>query len=165
MIISEKSDIIICHIDETFNNAIHMQKKEKGFRDYFKELGEFEYNILTLNANKKNLDKLLNKYLISHQNVKGIFVTTSKAFNVVEILQENSYKNIKVIGYDLLSENIKYLKNNIISFLIHQSPKVQTYLALTYLIEYFLFNKEIPNQKLLPIDIVNSENLGSYIEN
>jgi len=42
---------------------------------------------------------------------------------------------------------------------------VQTYLALTYLIEYFLFNKEIPNQKLLPIDIVNSENLGSYIEN
>ena len=144
MIISEKSDIIICHIDETFNNAIHMQKKEKGFRDYFKELGEFEYNILTLNANKKNLDKLLNKYLISHQNVKGIFVTTSKAFNVVEILQENSYKNIKVIGYDLLSENIKYLKNNIISFLIHQSPKVQTYLALTYLIEYFLLIKKFP---------------------
>ena len=165
MILPKKSDIIICHIDETFNNAIHMQKKEKGFRDYFEEVGDLEYSILTLNVNKENLNKSLNKFLKSKDNVSGIFITTSKAFNVVEILQESNYKNIKVIGYDLLYENINFLKRNIISFLIHQSPKAQTYLGLTYLIEHFLFNKDIPNQKLLPIDIVNSENLSSYIEN
>ncbi|MFH4964783.1 LacI family DNA-binding transcriptional regulator [Gaetbulibacter sp. M235] len=165
MILPKKSDIIICHIDETFNNAIHMQRKEKGFRDYFEEVGDLEYSILTINVNKENLNKSLNKFLKSKDNVSGIFVTTSKAFNVVEILQESNYKNIKVIGYDLLNENINFLKKNIISFLIHQSPKAQTYLGLTYLIEHFLFNKDIPNQKLLPIDIVNSENLSSYIEN
>ncbi|MGM5468970.1 substrate-binding domain-containing protein [Flavobacteriaceae bacterium LMO-SS05] len=165
MIVPQKSEIIICHIDETFNNAIHMQKKEKGFRGYFEELGSVEYKVLTLNANKENLNKSLNNFLKTHDQVSGIFVTTSKAFNIVEILQENNYKNIKVIGYDLLNENIKFLKSNSISFLIHQSPKVQTYLGLTYIVEHFLFNKDIPNQKLLPIDIVNSENLSSYIEN
>lgn len=35
LITPENSDIIICHIDETFNNASHMQQKEKGFRDFF----------------------------------------------------------------------------------------------------------------------------------
>ena len=165
MIVPNKSDIIIFHMDETFNNAIHMQQKEKGFRDYFSELSNFECNILTISANQANLNKSLNKLLKSQENVSGVFVTTSKAFNVVEILQEGNFKDIKVIGYDLLAENINFLKNNHISFLIHQSPKAQTYLGLTYLVEHFLFNKEIPNQKLLPIDIVNSENLSSYIEN
>tara|TARA_R110002050_G_scaffold261556_1_gene401608 strand:+ start:83269 stop:84312 length:1044 start_codon:yes stop_codon:yes gene_type:complete len=165
MIIPKKSDIVICHMDETVNNAIHMQKKEKGFKDYFEELGNHEYKTLTLNVNKESLNQSLNKFLKLHENISGIFVTTSKAFNIVEILQESNYKNIKVIGYDLLSENINFLKRNIISFLIHQSPKTQTYLGLTYLIEHFLFNKDIPNKKLLPIDIVNSENLSSYIEN
>jgi LacI family transcriptional regulator len=81
----------------------------------------------------------------------------------VEILQYHSHKDIKVIGYDLLDKNNDLLKKNKISFLIHQSPKTQTYLGLTYLIEHFLFNKEIPHTKLLPIGIVNSENLITYL--
>jgi LacI family transcriptional regulator len=164
MLIHEKSTVIICHLDEPINNASHMQKKEKGFRAYFDELRKLEYNILTFNADKENLNKSLNEFLNAQENVSGIFVTTSKAHNVIEILQENNFKNIKVIGYDLLSENITLLKSNLISFLIHQSPKAQTYIGLTYLIEHFLFNKDIPDQKLLPIDIVNSENVSSYIK-
>ncbi len=165
MIVPKKSNIIICHIDETFNNAIHMQKKERGFRDYFEELDALQYTIHTINVNKENLKKSIHKILKVQKDVTGIFVTTSKAHNVVEVLQENNYKDIKVIGYDLLEENTHFLKNNIISFLIHQSPRAQTFLGLTFLIEHFLFNKEIPNKKLLPIDIINSENLSSYIEN
>ena len=165
MLIQENSTVVICHLDEQINNASHMQKKEKGFRKYFEELGTSTYNLLTFNTDKENLKKSLNEFLKTQHNISGIFVTTSKAFNVVEALQENNYTNIKVIGYDLLSENIKFLKSNDISFLIHQSPKAQTYFGLTYLVEHFLFNKDIPDQKLLPIDIINSENLNTYIEN
>jgi len=165
MIVAENSNIVICHLDEPFNNAIHMQKKEKGFKDYFHGLKNFKCNILTFNADRENLNKSLKEFLKTQENVSGMFVTTSKAYSVVEILQESNYKNTKVIGYDLLSENVNYLKNDLISFLIHQSPETQTYLGLTHLIEHFLFNKEIPNQRLLPIGIINSENLSSYTEN
>ena len=164
MIVPKKSDIVICHLDEPFNNATHMQKKEKGFRGYFENLGHFEYNLLTFNSDKESLHKSLNDFLNIQKNVSGIFVTTSKVFNVVEVLQERKYNNLKIIGYDLLNKNVSLLKSNAISFLIHQRSKSQTYLGLTYLVEHFLFNKDIPNQKLLPIDIVNSENLDSYIE-
>ncbi|MDO5968973.1 LacI family DNA-binding transcriptional regulator [Flavivirga aquimarina] len=165
MITPKNSEIIICHIDETFNNALHMQQKEKGFRDYFDEQNHDSYTISTLSVSQENLYKSLITFLKSKQNISGIFVTTSKVYKVVEILRDNNLKNIKLIGYDLLTENIDFLKEDIISFLIHQNPKTQTYLGLTYLVEHFLFDKEIQNQKLLPIDIVNSENLSSYIEN
>ncbi|GAA3648569.1 LacI family DNA-binding transcriptional regulator [Flavivirga jejuensis] len=165
MIVPEKSEVVIVHIDETFNNAIHMQQKEKGFRDYFGEFRGTNNNVSVLSVKQENLYQSLIEFLKSNQNISGIFVTTSKAYKVVEILQQNNFKNIKLIGYDLLTENIDLLKSNIISFLIHQSPKTQTYLGLTYLVEHFLFKKEIPSKKLLPIDIVNSENLGSYLEN
>ena len=58
--------------------------------------------------------------------------------------------------------NIKYLKKNAITFLIHQNPKHQAYIGINQLVEHFLFDKKIPKQKLLPIDIVNSENFDGY---
>ncbi|WP_445730917.1 LacI family DNA-binding transcriptional regulator [Mariniflexile sp.] len=165
MVVQPQSKIVIVHIDEVFNNAIHMQEKEKGFRNYFEELLGAKYDVLTLNVVQSELGKLLPEFLNSQKNVSGIFVTTSKAYKIVETLQYIDYKNVKVIGYDLLSKNIGFMKNKKIDFLIHQNPKTQTYLSLTYLVEYFLFSKDIPKQKLLPIDIVNSENLSSHIQN
>lgn len=163
MVTQPKSKIIIIHIDEVINNALHMQEKEKGFRNYFEELIDTTYDVSTLNVIQSELDKSLSDFLNLHQNVSGIFVTTSKAYKVIETLKEINYKNIKIIGYDLLPNNTDFMKNKNINFLIHQNPKMQTYLSLNYLVEYFLFGKEIPTQKLLPIDIVNSENLSSYI--
>lgn len=165
MVTVPKSEIVIIHIDETFNNALHMQQKESGFRSYFEEMTGNINNLLTYNAKKTDLNELLIELISPSHNISGIFITTSKAYKVAEIIQYFGDKNIKIIGYDLLDENIAYLKNNIIHFLIHQNPKRQTYLALTYLVEYFLFNKDIPNQKLLPIDIVNSENVTHYKNN
>ena len=75
-----------------------------------------------------------------------------------------SNRKIEIIGYDLLKNNIEFLNKNEISFLIHQNPKRQIYIGITSLIEHFIFGKEIPNEKLLPIDIVSSENLSSYID-
>jgi len=164
-LVPDNHDIVICHFNETLNNAIHMQQKEKGFRDYFNGLKGSDRKILTLSVDQTNPDRSLANFLESNNKALGFFVTTSKSYNLVEILQDHSHKDIKVIGYDLLDRNNELLKKNKISFLIHQSPKTQTYIGLTYLIEHFLFNKEIPNKKLLPIGIVNSENLITYLEN
>lgn len=164
MVVDDKSKIVIIHIDESINNALHMQEKEKGFRNYFKDLFNSEYELVTLNVLQSELYKSLSSLLKSKKNISGIFVTTSKAYKVVQILEKENYQNVKIIGYDLLDENVQLMESNYINFLIHQNPKMQTYISLTYLIEHFLFNKEIPNKKLLPIDIVNSENVQSYIQ-
>ncbi|QTE24016.1 LacI family DNA-binding transcriptional regulator [Polaribacter cellanae] len=161
IIIPKNSNIAIIHIDEDFNNAIHMQQKEKGFRSYFFELPNSSYQITTYGSKNADLKNKIKYILNISRNLKGIFVTTSKTYRVAEFTKE---ENIKIIGYDLLDENIRYLKENRINFLIHQNPKKQVFLGLTYLVEHLLFGKEIPAKSLLPIDIINAENLDSYLE-
>ncbi|MBG6062315.1 LacI family transcriptional regulator [Flavobacterium sp. CG_9.1] len=159
----KKGLIAIIHIDEDYENAIHMQEKEKGFRNYFKHLESSEFEILTCKLEHPEFNNKLTSFLNSHSDIAGIFVTTSKAYQVAEITSEMKDKRISIVGYDLLESNINLMNNNAIDFLIHQNPKRQAYLGTASLIEYFIFDKEISKLKLLPIDIINSENAKDYL--
>ncbi len=52
--ISDKGQIAIIHIDETYKNAIHMQEKERGFRNYFdtKENSAVHYHNFKIKKSK-----------------------------------------------------------------------------------------------------------------
>ncbi|WP_223548693.1 MULTISPECIES: LacI family DNA-binding transcriptional regulator [Aestuariivivens] len=160
------AEVAIIHIDEVFKNATHMQEKEKGFRSYFNELKDNSFSINTYklkHRNANNLKKTIKYFIDTHPEINGFFVTNSK-INLLAALLNNSKKSTCVVGYDLLQENIKYLKSGIIDYLIHQNPKRQAYLGTVFLADYILFNKVIPNKNLIPIDIVNSENYMGYLK-
>jgi LacI family transcriptional regulator len=159
----KKGTIAIIHIDEKYKNAVHMQEKEKGFRNYFSELESNKFEILTCKLKHPQFDIKLIDFLNKYPNTAGIFVTTSKAYYVAEITSKIVDKKIALVGYDLLENNIEYLNSKTINFLIHQNPKRQAYLGITSLIEHFIFDKEIPSQQLLPIDIITTENAKNYI--
>lgn len=161
----KKGHIGIIHIDEDYQNATHLQEKEKGFRSYFNTVNTSNYKITTVNLNykkSKNFSTSLHEFLDNNPPINGIFVTISKSYVVVEALKEKA-NDIAIVGYDLVKKNIEFLKQGQIDFLIHQKPKQQVYIGLSYLAEYFLFDKEIPSQLLLPIDIVTSENIDGYL--
>ena len=61
--ISQKGQIAIIHIAEKFKNAIHMQEKEKGFRNYFVEKEDSIYEIISLKLKKTNYDTKLNYWI------------------------------------------------------------------------------------------------------
>ena len=165
--LNNKATVAIIHIDEIFKNATHMQEKEKGFRDYFNELKDDNFEITTYKLKHRNFDNLKKtvKYFIdTHPEISGAFVTNSKIHLLAALLKENNSERC-IVGYDLLSENMEYLESGVIDFLIHQNPKRQAYLGLVFLIEHFLFDKDIPEKRFLPIDIINSENVSTYLDN
>ena len=159
-LINQHSKIAIVHIDEAFNNAIHMKQKEQGFNSFFKEIGSFQIKTLTLNSNE--FGSKFPDFVEQFDSSDAFFVTTSKAYEVAKALKKEG-KKCSIVGYDLLVNNVTCLKTGEIDFLIHQSPKTQASLGLKGLIETLLFGKEIPKKRLLPIDIVNSENVESYL--
>lgn len=161
--IIEKGDMAIIHIDEKYKNAIHMQEKEKGFRSYFEDLDGFTDNILKCKIKYTETEDKLRDFLKAHPDLTGIFVTNSKAFHVARLLESENKDHIKLVGYDLLAENVHYLKDGVIDFLIHQNPRQQAYLGLKFLIENLVFEKDIPRKHLLPIDIINSENVTPFL--
>ena len=162
--IAQKGKITIIHIDEKFKNAIHMQEKEKGFRNYFLENANSDYEIITLKLKRINYDTKLNDFLHENKDLSGVFITTSKAYQIAKIINESANNKISIIGYDLLDKNINLLNQGIIDFLINQNPKQQVYLGISSLVDHFIFGKQLSNETLLPIDIVNSENASYYIE-
>ncbi|MRH99258.1 substrate-binding domain-containing protein [Kriegella sp. EG-1] len=159
-ITNKKCHIGILHINE----ESHMKNKEKGFRSYFKEKYKKPKEIVTysLTSNENvNLKDKISQFLKKNAGISAIFVTNSKAYLIANLLK-NENKKIMIVGYDLLNENIKLLKNGDIEFLIHQKPYRQAYLGVSYLAENLLFGKKIPSQNLLPIDIITAENVKYY---
>lgn len=161
--IVQKGDIAILHIDEKYENAIFMQQKEKGFRSFFNETKEFADNIIPCTLNHPDFKNSLISFLVKNKSLTGVFVTTSKVHQVAKVIETGNFPKINIIGYDLLNKNVDYLKSGVIDFLIHQNPKRQTYVGLKYLVEHFLLEKNIPEQILLPIDIINSENVKPFM--
>jgi LacI family transcriptional regulator len=161
--IMQKGDVAILHIDEKYKNAMFMQKKEKGFKSFFNELPDSDHSVLKCKLKHPDFESVLSNFLDEHPKLTGIFVTTSKTYQVADFLQNKKHKHISLVGYDLLNENVAHLKKGTIDFLIHQNPKQQAYFGLKFIVEHFLFEKEIPAQLLLPIDIVNSENVAPFM--
>jgi len=162
--ICDHGDLVIIHINEVYKNAVHMQEKEKGFRAYFKESKKDNYKIYTCKLKNSNFEDNLAKFLNKHPNLCGIFVTTSKAYQVAEIVKNKKITKPAIVGYDLLDRNVSHLSDGVIDFLINQNQKRQAYLGIIRLMDHYIFEKEIANDLLLPIDIVNSENAKYYID-
>ncbi len=159
-------EIAIIHFNESYENAIHMQEKERGFRAFLGEPKKGDFNLTSHKFQSPvqgEPGKELRQFMKSAPQVSGIFVTTSQAYQIAKLVAETT-NDVVLIGYDLLAENIKYLKQGAINFLIHQNPQTQTYLGITHLAEHLALQKPIQEKKLLPIDIVTSENLEFYLE-
>ena len=92
--------------------------------------------------------------------MNGIFVTTSKAHLVAGIRID---PGIPIIGYDLLLRNVHHLERGKIKFLIFQNPKLQAYQGLSLLADHVTKSIPHPKEKFLPIEIVSSENIESYL--
>lgn len=162
----EPTTFIVAHIDEDLANSQHLLKKERGFSDYFQQNEYKNFNIIVAQLkdrdNKTGFHRQLETILEKYPETAGIFVTNSRAFHIASFLEERGIKQIRLIGYDLLDQNIHYLKKEIINFLINQNPFKQGYFGIDILFNY-LISKRKPNPiKFLSLDLITKENLIYY---
>jgi LacI family transcriptional regulator len=162
---SEPGTFAVLHIDEDVHDSVHLLDKEKGFRDFFIEKNKSGFAIVDFILNPKDpsfANQL--KELLTDSNLKGIFVSTSKGTSVAaSFLEQNGKNNIRLIGYDLLEENLKYLRNGVIDFLINQNPKRQVNLGISHLINVLMFKRTAPKKDLFPLEVITIENVDSYL--
>jgi LacI family transcriptional regulator len=157
---------VVVHIEEDIQNSAHLINKEKGFRDFFKENGN---GVKVITADLPNPDHIaffenLDYLFAENPDIKGLYTTTSKAFEIGKYFRKRVIEGIHLIGYDLLDKNIQFLEDGVIDFLINQNPKGQGYWGITSLTDQVVFKKEIKHKRLLPLDIIIKENLEYYIE-
>ncbi len=158
--------LAVLHVNEDLGNSVHLAEKEKGFREYFDDKNPNAFEIRTLNLTSPNnpaFEKELLE-LIGNNKVRGLFISTSKATAIIAaFLEKHRRTDLKLIGYDMLEENIFYMKKGVIDFLINQNPKRQAFLGINHLVGQLILHKNPPANELLPLEIISRENLASYL--
>ena len=159
--------LAVLHINEDLGNSVHLAEKERGFRDYFQCHTQDGFDIRTFNLYNSpeiSLDGQLVD-LLKEESLKGIFVSTSKGtYLTAGFIERNNREHLKVIGYDMLDENVRYMQKGVINFLIHQNPKRQAFLGINHLVGHLILKKEAPAHDLLPLEIISPQNINSYLD-
>lgn len=164
--IPENSSILILHFAKQLDNMNHLVQREKGFYAYFQSVDQSKKrNIITLEIPDPNdpvSSEKIKSMILSNPEIKGLFVTNSQVYYLGRILEQMELAGLRVIGHDLIKENILFLKKGIVDFLICQRPEEQGYRAIISLFEYLILKKEVNNENFTSIDIITKENLDYY---
>ncbi len=159
-----EGNILVIHFAKEMDNQNHLVQREKGFYDWFRKNKRNNHELFTTDVpdteDLKWMDKIENK--IRSKNIRGIFVTNSKVFHIGRLLTKLQLKDIMVIGHDLLKENIEYLKNDRVQFLICQRPEEQGYNSINKLFRSVVQKRKIAMENYTSIDIVTKENVDYY---
>ncbi len=161
----KKEHLIILHVGEDVEDSIYLKEKERGFREYYQQKAPYSNTIESINADHTK-DSFLNQIekLIQDRNIKGIFVTTTRAVSTIaKVLLKSARKDIRLIGYDMMEDCLEYVKTGVIHFLINQNPKRQAFLGISHMANHLLFKKMVPATDLLPLEIITQQNVDSYI--
>jgi LacI family transcriptional regulator len=162
--VKDREKVLIVNISKELENYHHLLRKEEGFRSFFRD-HKREDKIAKIDiqqTNYKALSLVLKKALKTHADVKAIFVSNSRVFAVAKFLEESDIKNILLVGYDFLNENIKYLESGLIDFLICMKPQEQGYRGIMSLYQNIVLNSKLEKTHYTSIDVITKENYKYY---
>ena len=144
----------------------HINERIDGFRSFFNGSINFSVKVYDTKGeiDEYDFDNLTRGILSETKDLRGVFVSNALTFRAAECLEKYKPKSkIYVIGYDLIEENIDYLKKGKIDFLISQKPEMQGYRGIYTLYRKIVLNEEVPKNIMMPIDIIVKDNVDFYI--
>jgi LacI family transcriptional regulator len=164
-VVQKNDDVLILNMVKGIENAAALKRMEAGFRDFYREnsFDEDVIHTLTINStDRETVFRELTKFYIKNQHIKGVFVTNSKAYLVsgFHVMHE---LDTRVVGFDLVKENVEHLKSGGIDYLISQSPLLQGMKAFQTLFELFVYKNKPHQTQYVPLDIIIRENVDFYI--
>lgn len=159
---------LVLHLGKETKNAKHLIDKERGIKDYFAR--EFDGEAPVIGAHfeafddKKALKTFFLDLLSQNKDISGVFITNSRAYKLINALDGALNNQLRMVGFDLLPENLAFLKQQKISFLINQNPAQQGFLGVTNIVNKLIYKKEVARIQHLPLDIVVTENSSYYLD-
>lgn len=156
-------EVLIIHFDIP---SLQQHNREVGFMDYMQQnFPEIRVHRLTVNARNTDIGLLLDNFFQEHPGVHFICTFCSHSHKVADYIHDNHINNRFLMGYDLLDENQRYLKEGIIRFLIAQHPWQQGFGCVDALFHHIVLKKEVKRTNFMPIELLTAENCDFYLKN
>jgi LacI family transcriptional regulator len=166
-LLPEKSQVLVIRTKRKGAVSNQTLTRNKGFLHYIHENGLSE-RIELINVEFNNDDEVSNRKALEdvikvNTNIKAAITFNSKVYRLAMHLDALNHAKIRLIGYDLLEQNVNYLKQGVISFLIAQRPDKQAYFSVRDMCRELIFKQEIKKINYVPIDILIKENIEDYM--
>ena len=159
---------MIIHLDKETIRAQHLMDKEAGFRDFFARNFGPDLQVVKCEFPAFDDSDRLRAFMLDrfqeNPKLSGIFVTNSRAYRMLDSLGDAWPGHLKIVGFDLLEPNLRYLREDRISFLINQNPVQQGYQGIMNLPNHLLLKKEVEPMQFRPLEIVVRENYIYYLK-
>lgn len=162
--IGENGKLLVVNVSKEIDAHHHLLRKEEGFKAYFEEHG-FQNPILKIDIHQTDYDSVrlqLEQVFKEHPDIAGIFTTNSRVSAIAKILEESGRNQLMLVGYDFLEDNIRFLKDETINFLICQKPEEQAYRGIMALFQHLVMSSKVEKVHYMPIDILTKENYSFY---
>ncbi|HYW94008.1 MAG TPA: LacI family DNA-binding transcriptional regulator, partial [Bacteroidales bacterium] len=162
--IHNEGDILLISLAGRKENHNDIIRRERGFRRYLAENARNGFSIINIEMSLPSGDELSEKLrpYFEKSRVRGVFVANSRVHQLAAYFEQNKIRNVRLIGYDLLPENVAYLKKGVIDFLISQKPEEQGYRGVMTLFNMIILKREVEQVQYIPIDILTRENIEYY---
>jgi len=164
----KESKILVLHTyRKGGSGSIQTENRKKGFLQYIEENNLKNFceilSIEIIEGNDEENMRLIRNAFIQHPDIRAAITFNSKVHRLVKYFKNLSHSDIKLIGYDVLEENVKCMKEGFVSFLIAQRPEKQAYCAVRDMSFHLIFDKEVNKINYVPIDILMKENIDYYL--
>lgn len=156
--------VLIVNISKEIDSYHHLLRKEDGFREYFNDNGGGQVQLDKIDirdTDEKSIEAALD-YALAKQEFDAMFVTNSRVRSVANYIVKRNLEDKVLIGYDFLQENVEFLKQGVIDFLIGQKPEEQGYVGIMTLFQHVVLGTKVPHVNYTPIDIITKENYTFY---
>jgi len=164
--LEKESEIIIIRTKRKGAVSNQTLSRKQGFMHYIeeKQLADLKLIFVEIQDNKdeQNLEQL-REIFNTHQNIKAAITFNSKVYKLARYFYSLQKSDIRLIGYDLLAQNVEYLKQDVISYLIAQRPEKQAYLTIRDLCRELIFKQTVKPINFVPVDVLMKENIEDYM--
>ncbi len=142
-------------------------EKRRGFFDYFRLNGKDNRNVtehLFSVPNPDETTRQLLDFVSDNPKVRGLAISNSRGYIIADILRKAGIDHVKIVSFDLTTNNIRCIKDGSIAAILCQRPEQQGYKAVKTAINWILYKQvDAQVQHLMPLDIVIKTNLPFYI--
>jgi LacI family transcriptional regulator len=106
------------------------------------------------------LEQEIMLFLNKYPKLSGVFITNSLAYRVAQAVRKlGRDKEVVIIGYDLVPNNHRLLKEGHINAIISQRPQDQGRQALLQLYRHLVLEQKVPSKVEIPLDMYLKENV------
>jgi len=162
MLVKDKGNIAVIRV---LPEDYHIDDRVNGFLSYCKKCPEVITRVYEVDGNKSNdvRNEIFQKIIDENSTLNGIFVTNASTHQTAEFIKSQSLGGkIHIIGYDLIEENVRYLREGVIDFLISQQSEKQGYEGIYCLYRHVVLKEAVEKKIMMQLDIVTSENIAYY---